>query len=761
MDLLTLPVEAQAPAANPPSGPVLRIQKRGDDRRLVTPLVGDKLTIGSSPRCQVRLPAADVRPLQCLIALESQAATATRWAAGVLLNGREFTKAPLTNGDRLSIGPWVIELEGLASTVGTAALVSEAVGEAPTPAPSRVTEPTGITLPYEPAAPAVIRVDATASQTFADRVVLELWIANDQARRRSKRLIAAIRADRFQVDALVADLSAMETELDLARAAYDSRNETDDRLQADVAKERQLAEERVAPLVQDIAELRNLLEAAQAALADSAAECQRLSARLSSANGSYEQFAASLQTETTRAADLESALGDRQRQLEELGQALESTRAELAASVAAVAARTLEWNELQAELAACRAERDQLAELRHGEADRREPAREPEETAELPSTPQEELVVERAPDSAAWPADYAEPWPAPETAADLVEPSPEAAPIAWDVQPAEFGPTSAAAEPQSLGDVEANTGEAGAWAEASDALAWASGPENASPAIDDFAAAAEADSTAVAAAPDEEMASVVAPEPPPAEFTPPSFIDKYKHLLDEEEAPLPRPLGRPAGRLLDEEYLSPAKAEVAAHVDEDSDAALEAYMSNMMRRVRGGEAPVSRTFMPTAPQSPTGYAAPAVEPTCPLAATPAVDLSAAEETIGPLDVEALRGATRKPPLSADLAAMREIANASARTAIASSHQRRDHDSAVGRIGAAVAFTVASAYLLASAPQIDSWWFWAGVSTATAGVYAAVQVLRIERRRAAIRKGGIFAALMNAEPPRAEVAANDS
>ena len=109
MTTLTAPDELRAEPTES-KAPQLRLRRGGRVERTV-PLSDGKFTIGSSARCHVQLPAAEAQPLHCLLSLEHGAAVATRWAAGVLVNGREFSKQTLTAGDRLSIGPWDIEWE--------------------------------------------------------------------------------------------------------------------------------------------------------------------------------------------------------------------------------------------------------------------------------------------------------------------------------------------------------------------------------------------------------------------------------------------------------------------------------------------------------------------------------------------------------------------------------------------------------------------------------------------------------------------------
>ena len=68
------------------------------------PLASGKCTVGSSSRCQIQLVSPQVRPLHCLIVNEAAETAVTRWAAGAMLNGQDFTKAAFQPGDCLRIG---------------------------------------------------------------------------------------------------------------------------------------------------------------------------------------------------------------------------------------------------------------------------------------------------------------------------------------------------------------------------------------------------------------------------------------------------------------------------------------------------------------------------------------------------------------------------------------------------------------------------------------------------------------------------------
>ena len=113
MTALIEPPDIAKTAAMSRTGWTLRVTRSGQTERSYS-LTDGKCTIGSSPRCHVCLPAADARPMQCLVAFETNVAMVTRWAAGVLLNGREFATAPFGAGDKLSIGAWEIIVQFVA-----------------------------------------------------------------------------------------------------------------------------------------------------------------------------------------------------------------------------------------------------------------------------------------------------------------------------------------------------------------------------------------------------------------------------------------------------------------------------------------------------------------------------------------------------------------------------------------------------------------------------------------------------------------------
>ncbi|NLX95525.1 MAG: hypothetical protein GXY83_05055 [Rhodopirellula sp.] len=82
-----------------------------------------KCTIGSSPQCTLRIRSRGVMPLHCLLIRGTRRTVIRRWAPDTLLNGKAFTDSELLPGDRLSVGQ--LELEVLPTARGRIAAPSE------------------------------------------------------------------------------------------------------------------------------------------------------------------------------------------------------------------------------------------------------------------------------------------------------------------------------------------------------------------------------------------------------------------------------------------------------------------------------------------------------------------------------------------------------------------------------------------------------------------------------------------------------------
>ena len=113
--LLTEHPPGPEPAATPNgvTGKVC-LRLRGDgDRERVVPLLAGKSTIGSSPRCTVRIVQPGVAPVHCLLVSGDGRMSVRRWASDACLNGAPFDDAVLEVGDRLTIGPAELQVEAV------------------------------------------------------------------------------------------------------------------------------------------------------------------------------------------------------------------------------------------------------------------------------------------------------------------------------------------------------------------------------------------------------------------------------------------------------------------------------------------------------------------------------------------------------------------------------------------------------------------------------------------------------------------------
>src|SRR4051794_35128092 len=95
--------------ASRPGESASRLQLRLRSDGQVLDLVNGKTTIGSSPRCNIRLEQPGVQPLHCLIVDGPDGLRARSWAGNTKLNGVAFGDSPLSLGDCLSVG--TVELE--------------------------------------------------------------------------------------------------------------------------------------------------------------------------------------------------------------------------------------------------------------------------------------------------------------------------------------------------------------------------------------------------------------------------------------------------------------------------------------------------------------------------------------------------------------------------------------------------------------------------------------------------------------------------
>jgi hypothetical protein len=106
----------------------LRVVGSEHDGRIIR-LQAPKCTIGSAAGCTLRLKAPGVRDVQCLVVRGPSGLAVRNWAASTRLNGRRFDDAPLAVGDRLSIGP--VELEVIDPLAAVAASLPSSKASGP------------------------------------------------------------------------------------------------------------------------------------------------------------------------------------------------------------------------------------------------------------------------------------------------------------------------------------------------------------------------------------------------------------------------------------------------------------------------------------------------------------------------------------------------------------------------------------------------------------------------------------------------------
>jgi len=103
---------------------LLRVCGSSNDGKLIR-LRSTKCSIGSSPQCTLRLRCPRFRPVHCLILRGPNATVVRSWAPETLLNGRRFSDAMLSPGDRLGVGPLELEVVELGRVITQQAASAE------------------------------------------------------------------------------------------------------------------------------------------------------------------------------------------------------------------------------------------------------------------------------------------------------------------------------------------------------------------------------------------------------------------------------------------------------------------------------------------------------------------------------------------------------------------------------------------------------------------------------------------------------------
>jgi hypothetical protein len=289
-DLLTLGVlpmllvdrqSGTASAGHAGSNP-MHLRLRADGRLVELPL--GKTTIGSSPRCSLRIQTPGVQPVHCLIVHGPEGLSVRRWAADTQLNGRPFDDSPLAAGDCLALGGVELELVGaeqvsqqsndapmpsVSDAGGTCDQLMDSVQESVAAVSELENMPCDIACdtcepeiaesevrePEVASEPALVEVPAPAASHGAEAVFRELQAACVISRGRNRKLLAALREKRDRNHELWQQL--VETRDQLA----DLNRERDDWEQSQIGEDNHLRdwEREVQGLRQEIGDLESCL----------------------------------------------------------------------------------------------------------------------------------------------------------------------------------------------------------------------------------------------------------------------------------------------------------------------------------------------------------------------------------------------------------------------------------------------------------------------------------------------------------------------
>lgn len=377
-----------------------------------------KTTVGSSPRCGIRLQQPGVQPLHCLILRTSSEITARRWAGETTLNGERLLDAPIHPGDCLQVGPVQLEILGTENSIGETTPVLEVPSLPP------LASTTALALPTLPPPP------AATPQSSTDQKLLE---ARDLARDRGRRMLRALRRSRQacaelsgqseqlaannqqlqrRIESLNERVEQLVAEQEALTAAHHSVSGEKDSLEAEaqrasdevwrlqeqlrehtdrclaLASERdeaasrsdslhaelQLASEREAAALEntarldtELAELRRLydeqgmkLDAVTGEQAEKLRECETLRSDVQSLQARESSLQTELQQSHDESERLRSQLEELRKEHGSVGEQHDALRAELAAESENVGRLTREREKLTAECDRLRAAADRL-----------------------------------------------------------------------------------------------------------------------------------------------------------------------------------------------------------------------------------------------------------------------------------------------------------------------------------------------------------------------------------------------------------------
>lgn len=609
----------------------LALIRQGGPEQPLAELAEAPVTIGSGPRCTLRLTEADLRPLQCVITPTEEGPRVRSWAAGTLLNGDAFEEAPLTGGDLLQLGQIELLVVDLAAEEEAEVEVGEY--EAPNEELDATAESEVLSVAVIPEVspePAAINDPGSdASFDLAELAGHEWAMPSD-----------------FQSDTLP-----------LAEGIAESVQAWSDALPGEVTSKTTAALPETQAFQDELDGLRNQLVENYTTAQESNARVELLDERQKNNRRRVSRLVGALRSQFGEAELLRAALEEREQESLDQQTRLESALAlgdAVRAEIAEMELRHAQEMQAQAE----RLEAEYAARLAETQ---------PVMVSEQPEQPEhlDETVAAEETEPSWSMAEVAEPLPVEAEEAEASdtmweEAAPEGAeslPAPEDDTPVVSEPIAAEDSPWGIEQLTSNDEVAAPFEqEAPVAEAEPEAPtleeqakETPPPISTDWFAA---DTPAA----EEEVAEEAEPQPQP-HVEPESFIEKYGHLIpDEEEAVEPVA-----------EYEAVSEPEPVDEPNAAEDDSIDDYMHRLMQRVRGEE---------PSQEEIRGDEVKQAEP-LPIAEAPGEPAPAAEP------IQCLSELTRSaaPEANADMDALRQLANQSARSAIQVANNQQGRENA--------------------------------------------------------------------------------
>jgi hypothetical protein len=769
------PSETILGAAPAPLG--LRIRGTDRDGQVVW-LRSSKVTIGSGRTSTLRLRAPGVAPLHCVILRGAERTVARCWSLDTRCNGHAFNEALLAVGDRLSVGP--LEFEVVEEKAEGRKQKAEATEIAPV-VDQRLVEAQPMALVAEANAAREVR-DAEALRKVR-RLAARFKLSRRQARRRILKLTDELRFARSQSADLESQLQQQRSEAaryesrqiewDLQRKAIDA--ERQQWLQTQAHIEQLLAEldkrsdtgaqtmpvvfssrtETSSALEQETAALRGQLDAEkrswesqraawetelsqrQTAMAQESDRLQRMQDHVERQQGMLEQqienlsqrqkliesrgdeLAASqhmtddqrgllrveiekLDKERIQFAAEQEALGrdraeltQRRTELEESTAKLQTAQQELDAQLEQLAADRREFEAQRSELQEVAEERKRLAEeletLNSAKSELQLQQQQLAETEQQIAQAREELLQTRL----EWEAENAH-----KASLRSSEPRP------FNL-PTQFLAASEAARQQARDAASAVENEEPAEEVEIDLSGDLSTPDS----------PAESGEPSAPKEADDLFARLRALNIFKGDGNQAQDEPSTKNVHDESDSTDTEAISEIASRTSQATFPNLAAPDATPEPSVEEEESIDDYMARLLQRVGKGNssAPVAASTATSAKKTPEK--APAA-----LVADKAQSTSAAAEVEAPMkNLSELEPRTAAPEKTRDLAAMREIANFAARTAIAKYAWRSRIVTLLKRFTMGIVALVCGLILILLAPAMSSHYFLCGLAAITAAL----------------------------------------